>query len=75
MITEGRAVIKRITNIHTWQLLQHSCWPATLPICQAFYIYIVLFSLLNVFSLSGFWKDLIRILLIWIQLGLLFFSG
>lgn len=71
MITEGRTTTKRKTSIHTRPLLQHSCWLAMHPIYQTLYIYIVLFSLLSVFSLSSFLEDLIKVLLIWIQLGLL----
>lgn len=62
-------------SIHTWPLLQHSCWLAMHPIYQTLYIYIVLFSLLSVFSLSSFSEDLIKFLLIWIQLGLLLCKG
>lgn len=61
MIVEERATTERITSIHTWPLLQHSCWPAVHPICQTFYIYIVLFSLLDVFFLSTFLEDLIKV--------------
>ena len=46
-----------------------------LPICQALYIYSVLFSFLDVFSLSSFWEDLTEVLLIWIQFSLLFCDG
>lgn len=69
----GRVTPKRITSSPTWQLLHHSCWAAMLPMRQALYIYIVLFSLLGVFSLSSFLED--KVFLNCNQLSLLLCYG